>query len=108
VLFIWPWLLEQVEERLEFYDKGTAPRKNIAMMQAAMEAAGPEYAEANGPPGGGAAGEKKSKKKRAADDDADDEKTPKKVGTDEQLLPLATPRRLLLVQFHLVDSSCID
>ena len=98
-----------MEERLEFYDKGTAPRKNIAMMQAAMEAAGPEYAEANGPQGGGgAAGGKKSKKKRAADDDADDEKTPKKVGTDEQLLPLATPRRLLLVQFHLVDSSCID
>ena len=33
-------LKEQVEERLEFYDKGTAPRKNIAMMQAALEAAG--------------------------------------------------------------------
>ena len=28
-------LKEQVEERLEFYDKGTAPRKNIAMMQIA-------------------------------------------------------------------------
>ena len=62
-------LKEQVEERLEFYDKGTAPRKNIAMMQAALEAAGPEYAEANG---GG------SSKKRKKDKDGD-EKTPKKA-----------------------------
>ena len=30
----------QVEERLAFYDKGTAPTKNIVAMQAAMEAAG--------------------------------------------------------------------
>jgi nucleolar protein 56 len=66
-------LKEQVEERLEFYDKGTAPRKNIAMMQAALEAAGPEYAEANGG-GGGAKADKKRKK-----DGGDDEKTPKKA-----------------------------
>merc|ERR1712072_1583377 len=26
-------LKEQVEERLEFYDKGTAPRRNVAVMQ---------------------------------------------------------------------------
>lgn len=32
-------LREQVEERLEFYDKGIAPRKNIDMMKAAMETA---------------------------------------------------------------------
>lgn len=61
-------LKEQVEERLEFYDKGTAPRKNIAMMQAALEAAGPEYAAANGGSGG--------KKRKASS--GDDEKTPKK------------------------------
>ncbi|XP_024972876.1 nucleolar protein 56-like isoform X1 [Cynara cardunculus var. scolymus] len=30
-------LREQVEERLDFYDKGVAPRKNIEMMKAAME-----------------------------------------------------------------------
>ncbi|GJZ27198.1 nucleolar protein 56-like protein, partial [Tanacetum coccineum] len=30
-------LREQVEERLDFYDKGVAPRKNIDVMKAAME-----------------------------------------------------------------------
>ena len=70
-------LKEQVEERLEFYDKGTAPRKNIAMMQAALEAAGPEYIEANGGGSGGAP--KSEKKKRKKDSSDDDEKTPKKA-----------------------------
>lgn len=31
---------EQVEERLEFYDKGIAPRKNIDMMKDAIKSAG--------------------------------------------------------------------
>ena len=66
-------LKEQVEERLEFYDKGTAPRKNIAMMQAALEAAGPEYAAANGGGGG--------KKRKAS---GDDEKTPKKAKKEKK------------------------
>ena len=74
-------LKEQVEERLEFYDKGTAPRKNIAMMQAALEAAGPEYAEANGGGSGGAPKSEKKKKKRDKDDD--DEKTPAKKAKKE-------------------------
>eukprot|EP00227_Mantoniella_beaufortii_P015945 CAMPEP_0197590590 /NCGR_PEP_ID=MMETSP1326-20131121/11528_1 /TAXON_ID=1155430 /ORGANISM="Genus nov. species nov., Strain RCC2288" /LENGTH=493 /DNA_ID=CAMNT_0043155705 /DNA_START=91 /DNA_END=1572 /DNA_ORIENTATION=+ len=69
-------LKEQVEERLEFYDKGTAPRKNIAMMQAAMEAAGPEFMAANG-------GDKK-KRKSSAGEAADDEKTPKKAKKDKE------------------------
>lgn len=30
-------LREQVEERLDFYDKGVAPRKNIDVMKAALE-----------------------------------------------------------------------
>lgn len=30
-------LREQVEERLDFYDKGVAPRKNIDVMKAAIE-----------------------------------------------------------------------
>lgn len=30
-------LREQVEERLDFYDKGIAPRKNIDVMKAAIE-----------------------------------------------------------------------
>ena len=66
-------LKDQVEERLEFYDKGTAPRKNIAMMQAALEAAGPEYAAANGGGGG--------KKRKAS---GDDEKTPKKAKKEKK------------------------
>lgn len=32
-------LREQVEERLDFYDKGVAPRKNIDVMQSAIESA---------------------------------------------------------------------
>lgn len=30
-------LREQVEERLDFYDKGVAPRKNVDVMKAALE-----------------------------------------------------------------------
>lgn len=30
-------LREQVEERLEFYDKGVAPRKNLDVMKAAID-----------------------------------------------------------------------
>lgn len=30
-------LREQVEERLDFYDKGVAPRKNVDVMKAAIE-----------------------------------------------------------------------
>lgn len=30
-------LREQVEERLDFYDKGVAPRKNIDVMKSAIE-----------------------------------------------------------------------
>lgn len=32
-------LREQVEERLDFYDKGVAPRKNVDVMKAAIESA---------------------------------------------------------------------
>jgi len=30
-------LREQVEERLDFYDKGVAPKKNVDVMKAAIE-----------------------------------------------------------------------
>jgi len=30
-------LREQVEERLDFYDKGVAPRKNLDVLKAAIE-----------------------------------------------------------------------
>ncbi|GMJ04912.1 homolog of nucleolar protein NOP56 [Hibiscus trionum] len=62
-------LREQVEERLEFYDKGVAPRKNIDVMKSAiestqskdteMEEAQPDEASA-----------KKSKKKKSKTEDA--------------------------------------
>lgn len=32
-------LREQVEERLDFYDKGVAPRKNIDVMKSVLETA---------------------------------------------------------------------
>ncbi|KAK1407184.1 hypothetical protein QVD17_38797 [Tagetes erecta] len=38
-------LREQVEERLDFYDKGVAPRKNIDVMKSAMEDAANEDTE---------------------------------------------------------------
>jgi nucleolar protein 56 len=59
-------LKEQVEERLEFYDKGTAPRKNIAMMQEVIAEIGPQA-------GGG---DKKRK--------SDDAETPKKQKKDKK------------------------
>ncbi|KAF2321575.1 hypothetical protein GH714_000458 [Hevea brasiliensis] len=41
-------LREQVEERLDFYDKGVAPRKNIDVMKVAIESV-----QNKGPPGSG-------------------------------------------------------
>lgn len=41
-------LREQVEERLDFYDKGVAPRKNIDVMKSAMESAENKGTEARG------------------------------------------------------------
>lgn len=54
-------LREQVEERLDFYDKGVAPRKNIDVMKAAMEnVANQDAAEMDVDKS-----EKKSKKKKS-------------------------------------------
>ncbi|KAG1371180.1 nucleolar protein 56 [Cocos nucifera] len=38
-------LREQVEERLDFYDKGIAPRKNVDVMKAAIESIGSQDAD---------------------------------------------------------------
>jgi nucleolar protein 56 len=62
-------LKEQVEERLAFYDKGTAPRKNIAMMQEVIAEIGPQD--------GGS-------KKRSADDAATPSKKVKKDKKDKK------------------------
>ncbi|CAN4108914.1 unnamed protein product [Withania somnifera] len=54
-------LREQVEERLDFYDKGVAPRKNLDVMKSALEAVEDKDAEmdVDEPP------TKKSKKKKS-------------------------------------------
>ncbi|KAI3785849.1 hypothetical protein L1987_44975 [Smallanthus sonchifolius] len=57
-------LREQVEERLEFYDKGVAPRKNIDVMKDAMENAASQGAEMDVDNSS-----KKSKKKKSKDND---------------------------------------
>jgi nucleolar protein 56 len=63
-------LKEQVEERLNFYDKGVAPRKNIDVMQAAIASAGlPSAAED---------GEKKKKKKKEKKEKKDEDVVEKK------------------------------
>merc|ERR1712086_1125293 len=59
-------LREQVEERLEFYNSGKAPKKNIDVMQAVKA----ELAEEQG---GDAAEEKVSKKKRKKEDSDEEE-----------------------------------
>ncbi|CAI0548173.1 unnamed protein product [Linum tenue] len=58
-------LREQVEERLDFYDKGVAPRKNIDVMKSAMETANDD--DAVEPK---SEKKKKKKEKRKLDDDS--------------------------------------
>ncbi|XP_073219879.1 nucleolar protein 56 isoform X2 [Cicer arietinum] len=59
-------LREQVEERLDFYDKGVAPRKNIDVMKSAIEIADNKEMETE------EASAKKSKKKKQKATDEDD------------------------------------
>ncbi|KAD4889070.1 hypothetical protein R6Q59_034043 [Mikania micrantha] len=61
-------LREQVEERLDFYDKGVAPRKNIDVMKAAMENAANQGAEMDVDKTTEHSS-KKSKKKKSKDND---------------------------------------
>jgi nucleolar protein 56 len=69
-------LKDQVEERLAFYDKGTAPRKNIAMMQEVIAELGPQ-AGSKRKSESDATTPKKSKKEKK-------EKSPKKEGKSEK------------------------
>ncbi|XP_010248928.1 PREDICTED: nucleolar protein 56-like [Nelumbo nucifera] len=66
-------LREQVEERLDFYDKGVAPRKNVDVMKAAIESVQNKDDEDTAPNTENADGEvslKKSKKKKSKDEAA--------------------------------------
>jgi len=72
-------LKEQVEERLNFYDKGVAPRKNIDVMKAAIASAGlPSAAE-----GGEKKKAKKEKKEKKGDDEGEKKKKDKKRKGDD-------------------------
>ncbi|CAI5499384.1 unnamed protein product [Closterium sp. Naga37s-1] len=73
-------LKQQVEDRLEFYDKGVAPKRNLDVMKAAISAAKAEAeadvgtkrpAEGEAAAGGAAEGTPKKKKKAAAEADGE-------------------------------------
>ncbi|GER48571.1 nucleolar family protein [Striga asiatica] len=57
-------LREQVEERLDFYDKGVAPRKNLDVMKSAIETVDSKDNEATADVNGNAKDEAKSEKKK--------------------------------------------
>ncbi|KFK35536.1 hypothetical protein AALP_AA4G003300 [Arabis alpina] len=63
-------LKEQVEERLDFYDKGVAPRKNVDVMKEVLESLQNKDEEMKEPVDASA---KKSKKKKAKSGDEEDE-----------------------------------
>ncbi|XP_057761727.1 nucleolar protein 56-like isoform X1 [Arachis stenosperma] len=66
-------LREQVEERLDFYDKGVAPRKNIDVMKSAIESADNKDMEMETEEVPvEASGKKAKKKKQNAADEGDD------------------------------------
>eukprot|EP00882_Tetradesmus_deserticola_P028198 GHRQ01031398.1.p1 GENE.GHRQ01031398.1~~GHRQ01031398.1.p1 ORF type:complete len:190 (+),score=99.04 GHRQ01031398.1:150-719(+) len=76
-------LRDQVEERLRFYEEGVAPRKNLAVMQEAMDKFKTQLADEEVVLDDDKAAKKKDKKKkkRAAEDDEDAaaEEAPKKA-----------------------------
>ncbi|KAF6262555.1 hypothetical protein COO60DRAFT_1282656 [Scenedesmus sp. NREL 46B-D3] len=76
-------LRDQVEERLRFYEEGVAPRKNLAVMQEAMDKFKGQLADEEIVLDDDKAAKKKDKKKkkRAAEDDEDAaaEEVPKKA-----------------------------
>uniref|UniRef100_A0ACD5X4Q0 Uncharacterized protein n=1 Tax=Avena sativa TaxID=4498 RepID=A0ACD5X4Q0_AVESA len=63
-------LREQVEERLDFYDKGVAPRKNLDVMKAAIEGM-TNTASEEGKENGDTSAKKSKKKKSRAEADGD-------------------------------------
>ncbi|KAJ0790196.1 putative Nop domain-containing protein [Helianthus annuus] len=67
-------LREQVEERLDFYDKGVAPRKNIDVMKSAMEDVANQDTEMDVDKSSEPES-KKSKKKKSKSKSAEDEVT---------------------------------
>ncbi|KAJ7956075.1 nucleolar protein 56-like [Quillaja saponaria] len=64
-------LREQVEERLDFYDKGVAPRKNLDVMKAAIETTQNKAMDTDEVPTDASAKKSKKKSKAAAADDGE-------------------------------------
>lgn len=86
---------DQVEERLEFYKTGKAPRKNIDVMQEAVKASDAMQDNENGDaaPAGGEDKKKKKKKdkKRPAEEEApakESKKKKKKAKVEEEPVPV--------------------
>uniref|UniRef100_A0ACD5W7F1 Uncharacterized protein n=1 Tax=Avena sativa TaxID=4498 RepID=A0ACD5W7F1_AVESA len=73
-------LREQVEERLDFYDKGVAPRKNLDVMKAAIEGM-TNTASEEGKENGDTSAKKSKKKKSRAEADGDAMDLDKPVNT---------------------------
>jgi len=71
-------LHEQVEERLTFYDKGTLPRKNVDVMQEAVNEALTETANAASKAGAEEGDKKKKRKKTDVEAEETKKETPKK------------------------------
>jgi len=71
-------LKDQVEERLRFYEDGTAPRKNVTVMQEAMGDLEEQYPEAKTPSSSKKDKKKKRKSTDSMDVDGEDADTPSK------------------------------
>jgi len=67
---------EQVEERLQFYDSGVAPRKNVDVMQEVAD----ELKKSNGT----ANGDSTPKKRKADDSEGEDKKSAKKAKKEKK------------------------
>ncbi|TVU47024.1 hypothetical protein EJB05_06600 [Eragrostis curvula] len=76
-------LKEQVEERLEFYDKGIAPRKNLDVMKAAIDSMVNDISNEDDDEKIDASAKKSKKKKSKADGDAMDLDKPATDGEAE-------------------------
>ena len=71
-------LKDQVEERLRFYEDGTAPRKNEAVMKEAMGDLEEQFPEAKSAPSSAKKDKKKKRKSDASDMDVDGDTPSKK------------------------------
>lgn len=86
-------LREQVEERLDFYDKGVAPRKNLDVMKSAMETAENKDTEMETEEVQTEASAKKSKKKKS------------KAGAAENGEPMAEDKPTIVTNGEVEEDS---